>query len=230
MLEMNDIRIRYLIPLHDFITMVIFEDATKSVVDCKLLRNKHEELMPTLHPSLREGIGGLSEELGCRLAEEIGESEYRESPDDIWVTIEMEDELYRQTLDFCKKHELTMEKLFHAFCRFCTEENRSILTIWFSNIHLQEMREALAYAEDHAITRELFEQKIDEVLLSIDSGSSPILIRDNDGRELLLFGWTRYWELLGWVFHPGEKEQIEKEIAQTGNHELQQEEREEGTE
>ena len=217
MAKSNEIRIRYLIPLHDYVTMAIFEDADKAVVDCKLLRNTHSELMPTLHPELRDGIAELSMQFGEQLQEEIGQSDYQECPDGVPITIDLDYDLYQQTQSFCARHELTMEKLLLAFIRFCTKENQSVLHLWFMDMRLQEMNDTLAFAREHTVSQEVFSQKPDEFLLTVRTGTSPLLIRGDDGNHVLVFGWEHFWKLLGWAYQSDEKEKVEKQIARLSN-------------
>ena len=69
---MNDIELRYLVPLHDSITLIVFLDRTVNTVDCTLLRNTHRALMPTLNPRLSEGateaVLALEQELKAEIS------------------------------------------------------------------------------------------------------------------------------------------------------------------
>lgn len=39
---------------------------------------------------------------------------------------------------------------------------------------------------------------------------SPLIIRDSDGPDMVLFSWKQYWKRYGSLYEKGEKERIEK--------------------
>ena len=217
---MNEIELRYLVPLHDSMTLIVFLDRTANTVDCTLLRNTHRALMPSLNPRLSEGVTEAVLALEQELKAEIGASQYREYTDGEIITIELDDTLHRQITERCAQWGLTVEKLFQAFLRFCTEENRDVLERWINDLRLEEMHRAYLFAKEHRYTQEEFEKGFDEIMEQVEAGLSPILIISNEGTRLLMFEWEDYWKRVGWLYRPGEKERIEEqcqEAAADGN-------------
>jgi PHD/YefM family antitoxin component YafN of YafNO toxin-antitoxin module len=217
---MNDIELRYLVPLHDAMTLIVFLDRTVNTVDCTLLRNKHRALMPSLNPSLSEGATEDVLALEQELKAEIGASQYREYPDGETITIELDDLLFRQIKERCEQWGLTFEKLIQAFLRFCTEENKTVLKRWINDLRLEELHRAYLFVKEHQYTQGEFEQSFDEIMEQIEAGLSPILIVSSEGKKLLIFEWEDYWKRMGWLYPPGEKEKAEEEcrrVAGDGN-------------
>ncbi len=209
--DMHDIELRYLVPLHDSMTLIVFLDRTLNTVDCTLLRNQHPALMPSLNPELSEGITEAVLALEQELKAEIRESQYREFPEGELITIELEDELYRQMTERCRQWGLTMNKLIQAFLRFCTEENRDVLERWIRGLRREELHRAYLSAREHRYTQPEFEQGFDEIMEKVEAGLSPILIISNEGARLLMFEWEDYWKRMGWLYPTGEKERIEEQ-------------------
>lgn len=70
----------------------------------------------------------------------------------------------------------------------------------------------LDYESLFTVSREVLQRDFDTILEKVDSGISPILIKDEGLPDLLLFGWEDYWQRLGSLHKPGEREAIEAEV------------------
>ena len=211
---MHDLELRYLIPLHDSMTLIVFLDRSLNTVDCTLLHNRHRALMPSLNPGLALGATEAVLTLEEELKAEIGESQYREYPDGVPITIEMEDTLYRQLTDRCRQWGLTPEKLIQAFLRFCTSENKDLLEHWIKDLRQEEMLRAYLDARGHRYTQQEVEEGFEGIMEKVEAGLSPILIISNEGARLLMFEWEDYWNRVGWLYPAGEKERIEDRCRQ----------------
>ena len=209
----HDIQINHIVPLHDRITLVIFEDVTLGVTDAKFLRNTHGELMPSRHadPPIGEKI---NPEIVTAIEAEIDRSEYAENPDDEVITIEVKEPLYSDFIHWCHARSIEPERVLQAFFRFFTEDNADAIRAWINESRCKEMADALAFAKEHVYTQEQVEKDFDSILDVIESGISPVLIRANNGHEALLFGWEDYWSRFSWLEPEGERERVEALCAE----------------
>ena len=219
---MHQISLRHLVPLHDFVTLAIFEDGTLQVTDCKLLRNHHVELMPSLNPEIGAGTAHISTELAQKIETEIGQSDYQKPADGDVVTFEVDADLYERWLLWCQEHNISAEKMIHAYLRFCTEENQAVVGAWFADMQKDEMKAVMEFARKHQYTQGQLEKEFDSVLSSVEGGLSPILIKANNGHEFLLFEWNDYWDRLGWAHKPGERQRIESMIRDSTTRNLEE--------
>ena len=208
---MSKIQIHEIIPLHDYVLLVVFADLSAGVNDCKLLVNHREELMPSRHESVRDGTAVISSDIAVAIAAEVGQSDYREYPDGEIVSIEIADDDFRQWTQWCDERNITIEKMIQALFRFCTKENQSVIERWFSDWRRESAAEILAMARQHCYSEEQFQNRFDAILAEVESGTSPIMIISNGGRELLMFEWEDYWRRLGWLHEPGERQKVEEE-------------------
>lgn len=212
---MHEIQIRYLVPLHDYVTLVIFEDKTRCVTDCKLLKNVHSELMPSLNPGLLDGTAQVPCALSSVLEEEIGQSEFREITDGEVVELEIDPDLYRDFGKWCHTYNISREKIIQALFYFFIEEHKLVVDLWFADMRRRDMAKALQEAKLHQYTQSQIEQDFDAAMEEVECGRGPILIKANNGHECLLFEWNDYWERFGWLHEPGERQRIEEECRKS---------------
>ena len=206
---MHEIRIIDIVPLHELITLVVFEDETIGEVDAKLLRNSHGELNPVPWGQLLPQQKAISSATVAALQKEIDHSEFAENLGNSVITIEVEEPLYSEFIQWCKSRDIEAERVLQAFLRFCTEENEDAIQAWIDDCHRRAMLDAIVYANGHIYTQEQVERDFDSILAVVESGVSPVLIRADNGSELLLFGWEDYWSRFSCYEPAGERKRIE---------------------
>lgn len=54
------------------------------------------------------------------------------------------------------------------------------------------------------------ERRLDDVLLLIDEGQSPVVIHDDKGRRFLMFSWEDYFSRFRWLYTKDELEELER--------------------
>ena len=87
---------------------------------------------------------------------------------------------------------------------------------WIDDGHHRAMLDAIVYANGHIYTQEQVERDFDSILAVVESGVSPVLIRADNGSELLLFGWEDYWSRFSRYEPMGERKRIEALCAEQG--------------
>lgn len=106
------------------------------------------------------------------------------------VSVEVDEKLNREILDWCRTRGITSEQLVQAFVCFCGEpENAAIVKSW---VRQEVVRGKLDIEKLPSVTREELEQNVDAVMERVKAGESPILIRNEGRADLLLFGWEDY--------------------------------------
>ena len=211
---MHDIRIIDLIPLHDLMTLAVFEDKTIGQVDAKLLRNTHDELNPPRWPHLRPETREICKDSIAALRQEIDHSEFAENLGSEVITVEVDEPLYSDFIQWCRVRGVEVERVLQAFIRFCTEENKDVIEEWLNTAHRKAMLDAILYANEHIFTQEQVEQDFDSILDVVAGGTSPVLIKAFNGSELLLFGWEDYWARFSFFEPEGERARIEALCAE----------------
>ena len=128
---MSDIRITWIVPIHDLVLLAVFEDRTKGIYDVKLLPNTDDSLMPSQNPNLQESA--IPYQTYIQIQKQITAAEYVENSDGVEVTIELDDTLYEDLIQWCRERCITPQKLMMALFRFCADkDNTEIVQRWFS--------------------------------------------------------------------------------------------------
>ena len=93
-----------------------------------------------------------------------------------------------------------------AFISFCGKpENTDILRAWIQQGGAQKK---IDVEKLPSVTRDELEQNIDAILERVKGGESPILIRDGEKADALLFGWGDYWRRFSTLHTPEEIAEI----------------------
>ncbi len=123
------------------------------------------------------------------------------------VSVEVDEALSRKIMDWCGARGISSEQLVRAFVCFCGEpENADIVKSW---VRREVVRSKINTEELPIVTRGEFEQDVDAVLAKVESGESPILIRNAGKADLLLFGWEDYLSRFPTLYTPEEIAEIE---------------------
>jgi len=195
----HSIRLLYVIPIHDLVSLTIFEDNTAGITDCKLLVNHHMELTSAYISNSERQDDRAYLSLKAELEEEIDQSDYREYPDGETITVSLDDKLRTALLTWCEDHRITAEKMMHALIRFTTEENVDIIRTWVNDFKREHMEKTVEIAKANEIAEDEFQADFDNIMEKVEKGMSPISILCNSGQRLLMFEWEDYWRRIGWL-------------------------------
>lgn len=204
------IRLLHIVPLHDLVTLTIFEDDTVGIIDCKLLVNHHKELTTSYISRMSGDAEGGYLNLQSELEEEIGQSDYKECPNGVSVSVEIEDRFHAALMTWCEDHRITVEKMMLALMRFVTKENEFVIQKWINDFEREQMSKALKVAEANEITEDDLKADFDGILEKVENGLSPVSILCNNGKRLIMFEWEDYWKRIGW-FSGKDRAAIEQE-------------------
>lgn len=90
---------------------------------------------------------------------------------------------------------------------FCAEpENTDVLKAW---IRQEIVQDKIDIEKLPSVTGEKLEQNADTVLARVETGESPILIRNGGKADALLFSWEDYWRRFPTLHTPEELAEIE---------------------
>lgn len=185
---MKDFEIIDLLPLHRQMTLVIFRDLNTRKCEVQILpvSVKIAELQ-----NLQAMLKIPSEP----------------KDDAATVSVEVEEVLSREILNWCEARDITSEQLVRAFVCFCGKPgNADIVKSWvrqevvWSKIDIEKLP---------SVTREELEQNVDAIMERVEAGESPILIRSAGNADLLLFGWEDYLRRFSMFHTPEEIKEIE---------------------
>ena len=168
---MEDFEIADLLSLHRQMTMVIFRDPDTQKCEVQIL------------PVSLKMIGNQNIQAMQKIPSEPGDEAAA-------ISVEVDEALNREIMDWCGTRGISSEQLVQAFVCFCGEpKNADIVKSW---VRQEVIRSKIDIEELPFVTREELEQNVDAVLARIESGESPILIRNAGNPDLLLFGWEDY--------------------------------------
>lgn len=185
---MENLEIVDLLPLHRQITLVIFRDPDSRKCEVQILP---VSLETTEFKVLQEML---------KIPTEPG-------ADAATVSVEVEEALSREVLNWCGARSITPEQLVRAFISFCGKpENTDILRAW---IQQEVAQEKIGVEKLSSVTRDELGQNIDAILERVKGGESPILIQDGGKADALLFGWEDYWRRFSTLHTPEEFAEIE---------------------
>ena len=123
------------------------------------------------------------------------------------VSVEVEESLSREVLDWCGARSITSEQLVRVFICFCGEQkNTDVLRAW---IRQEIAQDKIDIEKLSSVTMEELEQDIDAIIERVEAGESPILIRDRGKADALLFGWEDYLRRFSTLHTPEEIAEIE---------------------
>lgn len=185
---MKDFEIIDLMPLHRQMTLVIFRDPDTRTCEVQILpvSVKMTELQ-----NLQAMLKIPSEP----------------KDDAATVSVEVEEVLSREILNWCEARDITSEQLVRAFVCFCGEPgNADIVKSW---VRQEVVRSKIGIEKLPSVTREELERDATTVMERIEAGESPILIRSKGKDDLLLFGWEDYLRRFSSLHTPEEIEEIE---------------------
>lgn len=176
------------LPLHRQMTLVIFRDPDTRKCEVQILP---VSLKMTEFKTLQEML---------KIPSEPG-------ADAATVSFEVEEALSREILDWCGARDITTEQLVRAFIGFCGEpKNTDVLRAW---IRQEITQEKIDIEKLPSVTREELEQDVDAIMERVEAGESPILIRDGEKGDILLFSWEDYLRRFSTLHTPEEIAEIE---------------------
>lgn len=185
---MKNFEIVDLLPLHRKMTLVIFRDPDSRKCEVQVLPVS----LKTTELKTLQGMLKIP-------AEPEADAET--------VSVEVEESLNREVLDWCGARSITPEQLVRAFICFCGEQkNTNVLRAW---IRQEIAQEKIDIEKLPSVTREELEQDIDAIIERVEAGESPILIRDRGKADALLFGWEDYLRRFSTLHTPEEITKIE---------------------
>ena len=177
-----------LLPLHRQMTLVIFRDPNTQKCEVQILPVSLE----------------IAELQNIQAMLKIP-SEPRD--DAATVSVEVDEALNREIMDWCGVRGILPEQLVRAFACFCGEpENADIVKSWMRR---EFVRSKIDIEKLPSVTREELEQDVDAVMERAENGESPILIRSAGTTDLLLFGWEDYLRRFPTLYTPEEIAEIE---------------------
>jgi hypothetical protein len=186
---MNDFEIVDLLPLHRQMTLVIFCDLDTQKCEVQIL------------PVSLKMTGDQNIKAMLKIPSEPEE-------DAVAVSVEVDEALNREIMDWCGVRGISSEQLVRAFVCFCGEpENADIVKSW---AHREFVRSKIDIEKLPFVTREELEQDVDAVMERVEAGESPILIRNDGKADLLLFSWEDYLRRFSTLHTPEELAEIEK--------------------
>lgn len=122
------------------------------------------------------------------------------------VSVEVEESLSCEILNWCEARDITSEQLVRAFISFCGEpENADVLKAW---IQQEIVREKINIEKLPSVTREELEQGTDAIMERVNAGESPILILNEGKADSLLFSWEDYLRRFSTLHTPEEIAEI----------------------
>lgn len=184
---MKNFEIVDLLPLHRQMTLVIFRDPDTRKCEVQILP---VSLETTEFKILQEML---------KIPAEPG-------ADAATVSFEVEEALSREILDWCEARDITSEQLVWAFIGFCGEpKNTDVLRAW---IRQEIAQEKIDIEKLPSVTREELEQDVDTIMERVEVGESPILIRDGEKGDMLLFSWEDYLRRFSTLHTPEEIAEI----------------------
>lgn len=176
------------LPLHRQMTLVIFRDPDSRKCEVQVLPVS----LKTSKLKTLQGVLKIPAELEVDAAT---------------VSVEVEESLSCEVLDWCGARSITPEQLVRAFICFCGEQkNTDVLRAW---IRKEIAQEKIDIEKLPSITREELEQNIEAIIERVEAGESPILIRDRRKADALLFGWEDYLRRFSMLHTPEEIAEIE---------------------
>lgn len=185
---MKEFEIVGLLPLHRQMTLVVFRDPDTRKCEVQILPISWE----TTELKALQAMLKIPAEPGTDAA---------------IVSIEVDESLSCEILDWCEERGITSEQLVRAFIGFCGEpENTDVLRAW---IRQEIAQEQIGIEKLPSVTREKLEQNVDAVLARAEAGESPILIRNGGKADALLFSWEDYWRRFSTLHTPEEIAEIE---------------------
>lgn len=185
---MKNLEIVDLLPLHRQMTLVIFRDPDTRKCEVQILLVSLETTE----------LKALQEMLKIPTEPEA---------DAATVSFEVEEALSREVLDWCEARDITSGQLVRAFICFCGEmKNVDVLRAW---IRQEIAQEKIDIEKLPSVTREELEQDVDAIMERVEAGESPILIRDGEKADVLLFSWEDYLRRFSTLHTPEELAEIE---------------------
>lgn len=168
---MKDFEIVDLLPLHRQMTLVIFRDPDTQKCEVQILP-------VSLKMTELQNIQAM-----LKIPSEPGDNAAT-------MSVEVDETLSCEILNWCGARGILPEQLVRAFVCFCGEpENAGIVKSWARR---EFVRSKIDIDKLPFVTREELEQNVDAVLVRVENGESPILIRSAGKTDLLLFGWEDY--------------------------------------
>lgn len=140
----HELELRWLVPVHDRILLILFRDISLGVWDAELVLNDNPRLMLSKNPAMKEPGYIVPKEFSGPISQKIRSSKYTEPKGGELVSIEFDDTAKNELICWCEAHSansangITPQKLIHAFCRFAIEaENLSAIKEWILEVRQQ---------------------------------------------------------------------------------------------
>lgn len=185
---MKNFEIVDLLPLYRQMTLVVFRDPDTRKCEVQILPISWETM-------------------GLKALQAILKIPTEPKVDEATVSVEVEESLNREVLNWCRARSITPEQLVRAFICFCGEQkNTDVLRAW---IRQEIAQEKIDVEKLPSVTRKELGQDIDAIIERIEAGESPILIRDRGKADALLFGWEDYLRRFSTLHTPEEIAEIE---------------------
>ena len=216
MMEKHELELKWLIPIHDQILMVIFRDAALDVLDAELLLNTDPNLMVSRNPEMRDAEYAVPQDIVPEFCQRIGCSKYYEPEDGVLVTIDFGEQEYLELLRKCEFYSqghpngITPQKLVLALCRFLViPENQDAVHAWVATWKSRKDHPENDRQDFQTVTRQQIETDCDAVLAMLKECGKPVLILDGDKPDAVLIAWEDFWRRFGVLYPEGERERVE---------------------
>ena len=205
---MHDLELKWMIPIHDEILLIIFRDAAVDALDAELVLNSDPRLMKSRNPAMQEEGFIVPSDTIPDFCQRIGMSKYNEPEDGVLVTVNLDTHEYQELLSRCEFYSqghpngITLQKLVLAFCRFLSApENLNAIRAWTRTLG--------AFEPHRTITRQEAEADFRLLLDMVEQSHEPLFICNDGKPELVLFRWEDYWNRFSDLFPAGERERVE---------------------